>query len=263
MARTAFLETPGVVAMAHRGFSGPRGDHRLENSMAAFAAAVDLGFTYVETDVHATSDGVLLAFHDDTLDRVTDRSGVVAQLPWSTVREARIGGSQPIPLLEELLTTWPELKVNIDVKSASAVRPTIEVIERTRAHDRVCVASFSDHRRLAVIDGLSRPVATSAGQRVITSFVLLDRWLSQRLDQRLGALAPLHDVDALQLPERSGRFPVVTRGLIEAAHSRGVQVHVWTINDTASMHRLLDLGVDGIMTDRADLLADVLRQRGR
>ncbi len=263
MARTAFLDTPGVVAMAHRGFSGPDGDHRLENSMAAFAAAVDLGFTYVETDVHATSDGALLAFHDNALDRVTDRQGLIAELPWSTVREARIGGSQPIPLLEELLTTWPDLKVNIDVKSAKAVLPTIEVIERTRAHDRVCIASFSDHRRLAVVDGLSRPVATSAGQRVTAGFVLIDRWLSQRLDQRLGGLAPLRHVDALQLPERSGGFPVVTRGLVEAAHARGVQVHVWTINDTTSMHRLLDLGVDGIMTDRADLLSEVLRDRGQ
>jgi hypothetical protein len=138
-----YFDHDGPLALAHRGFSL----EGLENSMRAFAAAVELGYSYVETDVHATADDVLVAFHDATLDRVTDSSGVIAQLPWSTVRQARIGGVEPIPQLEELLGTWPELRVNIDVKAASAVAPTIRAIERTRAHERVCIASFSDARR--------------------------------------------------------------------------------------------------------------------
>lgn len=231
--------------------------------MAAFEAAVELGYSYVETDVHATRDGVLLAFHDDTLDRVTDRRGLIASLSWDEISDARIGGSQPIARLEELLTTWPDLRVNIDVKADGAVQPTIDVIERRRAHDRVCVASFSDRRRAAVVAGLSRPVATSAGQGMLTSYVLLDRWLPRRLDRLLADRAPLATVDCLQVPEKSGRFRVVTRGLIDSVHDRRKQVHVWTVNDTVSMHRLLDLGVDGLITDRADLLKVVLQQRGQ
>ena len=145
-ARFAFLDHPGPIPFAHRG--GAAGG--LENSLAAFAHAVELGYRYLETDVHATSDGVLLAFHDRTLDRVTDRVGVVAQLPWREVREARIGGREPIPTLEELLGSWPDVRVNIDVKEMGAVEPLIEVIRRTGAVDRVCVASFSARRTAAV-----------------------------------------------------------------------------------------------------------------
>ncbi len=263
MARTAFLDFPGVIAMAHRGFSGPHLDHRLENSMAAFQAAVDLGYSYVETDVHATRDGVLLAFHDDTLDRVTDASGVVRELPWSQVSRARIGRQEPIPLLEDVLTSWPQLRVNIDIKSKEAIGPTIDVIERTRAHDRVCLASFADQRSAAVVAGLSRPVAVSAGYAIAASYVVFDRWMPPTVDRWLAWRAPLAQVDCLQLPERHGRFRIVTQKLVEAARARRKQVHVWTVNDTESMHRLLDLGVDGIISDRADLLKQVLQQRGR
>ncbi|WP_309232756.1 glycerophosphodiester phosphodiesterase family protein, partial [Actinotalea sp. JY-7885] len=161
-----YLDHPGPLPLAHRGFS-PAG---LENSMAAFAAAVDLGFRYVETDVHATADGVLVAFHDETLDRVTDGSGRVDRLPSSTVLRARIGGVEPVPRFEDLLGTWPDLRVNVDVKSEGAVAPLAEAVERTRAHDRVCVASFSDARRRAVVRRLSRPVATSAGTRATAAF---------------------------------------------------------------------------------------------
>ena len=96
--------------------------------MAAFAAAVDLGYRYVETDVHATRDGVPVAFHDATLDRVTDGSGAIADLSWDQVRRARIAGVEPVPSLADLLGTWPDLRVNIDLKAASAIGPTTEVI---------------------------------------------------------------------------------------------------------------------------------------
>ena len=155
----AFCQHDGPIAMAHRGFSL----HGLENSMAAFAAAVDLGLTYLETDVHATADGVLLAFHDDRLDRVTDSTGVVAQLPWSTVQRARIGGVEPIPLLEDVLGAWPDVKVNIDVKARPAIQPLVDTIRRTGTLDRVCVASFSGARRAAVRRLLGPRLATSVG----------------------------------------------------------------------------------------------------
>jgi glycerophosphoryl diester phosphodiesterase len=254
--RTAYLDHPGPVPLSHRGYS----TDGLENSMAAFEAAVRLGYRYLETDVHATSDGVLLAFHDASLDRVTDAAGEVARLPWSTVSRARIGGTEPIPQLAEILGTWPHVRVNVDLKSAAAILPLVEVIERTAAHDRVCVASFSDRRRLAALRRLSRPVATSAGQGVAARFVAALRLPAGRRDVAVRRI--LSGVDLLQVPERVGRLAVVTAGSLQVAHAAGVGVHVWTVNEETDMGRLLDLGVDGLVTDRADVLRRVLLERG-
>ncbi|RNI18421.1 glycerophosphodiester phosphodiesterase [Flexivirga caeni] len=244
--------------MAHRGFTD--GSRAPENSLPAFAAAVGLGFRYVETDVHATADGQLIAFHDHRLDRVTDGQGVVAELPWSVVRRAKIAGTQEIPTLDAVFESWPQLRVNIDCKAASAVEPLVDVIERHRAHERVCIASFSDVRRCAVLQRLSRPVATSGGQSVIARFVLGSRLpAAGRTPWGRGAL---RDADCLQVPPGAGPIRVVTRHTVAQAHAAGAQVHVWTIDEPAQMHRLLDLGVDGLMTDRADLLKEVLVARG-
>lgn len=250
--RTSYLDHDGPIAFAHRGFSRDG----LENSMAAFAAAVDLGYDHVETDVHATVDGVLVAIHDGTLDRVTDARGAIVDLPWATVSRARIGGREPIPTLEELLATWPSLRVNIDVKADAAVAPTIAVVNRLRAHDRVLIGAFDDRRRRAVLGGMDAPVATSAGTTTVRAFVL-----GQRFPGSFATRLATRGVDCLQVPERSGRTAVVTPRTVAAAHAAGLQVHVWTVDDPADMHRLLDMGVDGLMTDRADLLRDVLRER--
>jgi glycerophosphoryl diester phosphodiesterase len=249
---------PGVAALAHRGFARPGGvDSGLENSLAAFQAAVDLGYRYVETDVHGTADGVAVALHDASLDRTTDARGLVAELPWDVVRRARIGGVEPVPRLDDLLGSWPRLRVNIDVKAASGIGPTAAAIERTRAHDRVCVTSFSTARRRATLARLSRPVATSAGTSEVVGFLA-----GARL--RVPALTglALRQVGALQVPLRQQGLTVVDARTVAAAHAAGRQVHVWTVNDAATMHRLLDVGVDGIVTDRADLLRDVLTARG-
>nr|WP_269813508.1 glycerophosphodiester phosphodiesterase [Ornithinimicrobium sediminis] len=243
--------------MAHRGFSR----EGLENSMAAFAAAVDLGLRYVETDVHATSDEVVVAFHDESLDRVTDRSGAITALPWREVREARIGGVEPVPTLEDLLGTWPQLRVNIDIKTPGAITPTVRVIERARAHDRVCIASFSDRRRRETLARLSRPVVTSAGR---TTGALFRMAAALPGPVRHGAVArALRAVDGLQVPVQHSGIPLVTGQTVRAAHRAGAFVHVWTVNDAAEMHRLLDLGVDGLVSDRADLLREVLVARGQ
>lgn len=248
-----YLDAPGPIALAHRGFSAAAP----ENSMAAFSAAVELGYRYVETDVHATRDGVVVAFHDTTLDRVTDGSGAVADQAWSVVRRARIAGTEPVPTLEELLGTWPDLRVNIDVKTARAAAPTAAVVERTRAHDRVCIASFSDARRRATLRALSRPVATSAGNLTAGGFVV-----AAALRRHAAVRWVLRGVHCLQLPEQHRGIPVVTAERVSAAHRAGVPVHVWTVNSAADMHRLLDLGVDGLVSDRADVLRDVLTARG-
>lgn len=230
--------------------------------MAAFRAAVDLGYRYLETDVHTTSDGVVLLFHDSTLDRVTGMSGKIAELSSAEVGGARIGGVEPIPALARLAAEFPDVKLNLDVKDWNSVRPLALAIEEQGLHDRVLVASFSDRRRRAVQRLLSRPVASSAGVVTNAVFVLLGPLLPSRVRR---ALMPrlLRNVAALQVPVRQWFVRVVTSGMIRRAHEAGLQVHVWTINDPAQMHRLLDLGVDGLVTDRADLLRDVLRERGR
>src|SRR5439155_27088203 len=130
-----FLDWPQPIAMAHRGGASDKP----ENTLAAFSRAVELGYRYVETDAHVTADGMLLAFHDHVLDRVTDRTGVIADLPWAEVKGARVDG-EPIPLMEDLLGTWPQLRVNIDPKHDAAVEPLVAALERTKAFDRVCVA---------------------------------------------------------------------------------------------------------------------------
>ncbi|MBU4214983.1 MAG: glycerophosphodiester phosphodiesterase, partial [Actinobacteria bacterium] len=204
--------------------------------MAAFAAARELGLDHVETDAHATRDGVAVALHDTRLDRTTDGRGAVAELTWAQVRTARIGGTEPVPRLDELLGEWPDLAVNIDVKSPAAAGPTAAAIERTRSHDRVLVTSFSAERRRRTLAALSRPVAASAGRTEIIAFLAAAALPAAAA--RTAARRALHDVDCLQVPERAG-LPVVTRRTVALAHAVGRQVHVWTVDEAADMHRLL------------------------
>jgi len=247
----AFLDHDGPIAFAHRG--GAAGG--LENSMAAFSRAVEMGYRYLETDVHATADGVVLAFHDTTLDRVTDHLGRVAELAWAQVRLARIGGVEPIPRLEDLLGTWPEVRLNLDVKHPGAVGPLVRAIRRTASLDRVCVASFSEGRLAAVRRELGPGLCTSLGPRGVALLRLA-------ASSRPAAVLARPGIPCAQVPDRVGRLRVVTPRLVELAHGRGQHVHVWTVDAARDMHRLLDLGVDGVMTDRIDTLRDVLRSRG-
>lgn len=247
----AFLDHDGPIPFAHRGGAG----QGAENSLATFQRAVDLGYRYLETDVHATADGALLAFHDRTLRRVTDRSGRLARLTLAQVRRARIGGREEIPLLADLLDAFPGVRFNIDVKAPGAVRPLVDVIRRTAAHDRVCIASFSDRRLAQVRAALGPGVATAFGPRGVAAL---------RAATRLPALRRLvrSDVPCVQIPVGAGSLRLVTRPLLELAHEMGLRVHIWTIDDPLQMGELLDLGVDGIMTDQPERLRDVLASRG-
>jgi glycerophosphoryl diester phosphodiesterase len=249
--RWSYLDSPGPIALAHR---GAHGDGVTENSTAAFARAVELGYRYVETDVHATADGVLVAFHDATLDRVTDRTGAIAHLPFAVVAEARLADGSPIPLLEDLLGTWPDLGVNIDAKDDHAVGPLLDVLARTQAYGRVCVGAFSDSRIRALRRALPPGTATALAPREVATLRLNPprpvrrRWLST-------------DAPCVQVPPRLGRLTVVDEELVDRAHDQGRVVHVWTINDPTEMRRLLDLGVDGLVTDDAPGLLRVLAGR--
>ena len=244
----AFLDHVGPIAFAHRGGAGDWP----ENTLPAFEGAVALGFRYVETDVHVTSDGVLCAFHDERLDRVTDRTGLIRDQTWAEVSQARVDGLEPIPLLEDLLTTWPDLRINIDPKHDSAVDALAATLRRTDAIERVCIGSFSDARIARLRALLGADLCTSFGPKGIARL-------------RAGSFGiPTGELGAacLQVPPAHKHVPIVDERFLRTAHDRLLPVHVWTIDDPTEMHRLLDLGVDGIMTDRPSVLKDVLVSRG-
>jgi glycerophosphoryl diester phosphodiesterase len=244
----SYLDHPRPLAFAHRGGAG----HFPENSWKAFEHAVDLGYAYLETDAHATADGTVVAFHDKTLDRVTDSTGRIAELTAAQVAKARIGGTEPIPLLADLIMAWPDIRVNIDVKDTPAIAPLIEVLRVTNSWDRVCLTSFSGRRLDAVRRMLPRPVCsatTPAGIGAIRAGVPV-KTLTTRFAAR--------SVRCAQIP-----YTIASAGFIRHAHAAGLQVHVWTVNEAALMVTLLDRGADGIMTDQTEVLRDVLTARGQ
>ncbi|MGW2818335.1 glycerophosphodiester phosphodiesterase [Streptomyces sp. NPDC001415] len=247
--RHPYLDHPSPIPFAHRGGAADG----IENTAAAFERAAEAGYRYFETDVHTTADGRLVAFHDATLDRVTDARGKIAELPWGEVRQARVAGREPLPLFEELLEAFPEVRWNVDLKAESALVPLIDLIRRTGAWDRVCVGSFSE-ARVARAHRLAGPrLATSYGVRGVAALRLRSYGIPVPL--RAGAVSA-------QVPESQSGIPVVDRRFVRTAHALGLQVHVWTINDPDRMRALLDLGVDGIMTDHLETLRTVLTDRG-
>jgi glycerophosphoryl diester phosphodiesterase len=280
---SGFLDHPRPLAFAHRGGAA----HAPENSWRAFEHAVGLGYGYLETDLHATSDGVLVAFHDRKLNRVTSRTGRIARMTHRELSSALIGGTEPIPVLEDLLAAWPDVRFNIDLKDSPAVRPLAKVLRRTAAWDRVCVVSFSASRLRAARRIFDRQVCMAASP-VGTAVV---RFGGPHVSPEGGparsaprppssgragspeaqVLAARHGPHAA-LAERLARTGVrcaqvppsiATELFVSRAHALGLQVHVWTVNDPATMTSLLDLGVDGIMTDETVALRDVLIRRGQ
>jgi glycerophosphoryl diester phosphodiesterase len=248
--RFAYLDAPLPLAFAHRG-GAAEGD---ENTAVAFGRAVDLGYRYLETDTHATADGVSVVFHDHNLDRMLGRPGLVRDVRWAELSALRIGGAAAVPRLDDMLDAWPQVRFNIDVKADEAVDPTVEAVRRTGAQDRVLLASFSDARVARLRRALGPSVATSLGTRATARL-----WAGSRLG---GPRVARGRAAAVQVPVRQGRIRVVDRRFVRHAHRLGLQVHVWTIDDPTEMNELLDLGVDGIMTDRIDVLRAVYLARG-
>jgi glycerophosphoryl diester phosphodiesterase len=251
-ARFPFLDGPLPLAMAHRGGA----IEHLENTMPAFEACVALGYRYLETDVRVTADGVLVAFHDGTLERVTDWSGRLDQLPWSEVAQARIGGREPLVRLEDLFDAWPDVRINLDIKAAGIVAPLARLVRKMQVQDRVCLGSFSDARIAAARRVLGPSVCTSLGPRGVAAL---------RLSSYSPRAAGLVRIQAgcAQVPLQLGGRALVDERFVTAAHARGLQVHVWTVDDPAECTAMLDLGVDGIMTDRPAMLRDLLMERGQ
>jgi glycerophosphoryl diester phosphodiesterase len=253
--RVPFLDHPRPVAFAHRGGAA----HAPENSWTAFEYAIKLGYAFLETDARATSDGRLVAFHDRTLDRVTGASGPINARSYRDVAALRVGGSEPIPLIEDLLGAWPDVRFNIDLKDEAGITLLPEVLRRTGAWDRVCVTSFSGHRLRTARGLFDRPVCMATSPAVIAAIRFAmgssPRWPQIRLLDR--HLSPT-TIRCAQVPGK-----VATRAFVRRAHALGLDVHVWTINDRSEMARFLDLGADGIMTDDIAALRDVLIERGQ
>jgi glycerophosphoryl diester phosphodiesterase len=250
--RYPYLDAPLPLAFAHRG--GAASDD--ENSMVAFGRAVAAGYLFLETDVHATRDGVAVVFHDITTHRMLGRSGRIGDLTWADLATIRTDGEWAVPRLTDLLDAWPDSRVNIDMKSDSAVDPTIEAVWKTGARDRVLLASFDDRRIRWARKVCGPRQATSLARREVAA-------LRAGSLRGRGLYGFVPGVAAAQVPLRYARLRVVDGRFVRYAHRLGLQVHVWTIDDPAQMHELLDLGVDGIMTDRIDVLRDVLIARGR
>lgn len=252
----AGLDQPGaVLAFAHRGGAFHPELEGLENTLTAFEHAVQLGYRYLETDAHATRDGVLLAFHDAMLDRVTSHTGSIAETRYDDLADVVVGEREQIPTLASLFERFPDTCFNIDIKAAHAVAPLATLVQEMRAHDRVCVGSFSERRMRAFRRAMDRPVATAHVPAAVVAARFGPPAVAARLARGSGR--------AFQVPSRRGAVRVVTEAFVARAHAAGQPVHVWTVDDPVEMHALLDLGVDGLMTDRTDLLRDVLVERGQ
>lgn len=233
--------TPRVFA--HRGLhlDAP------ENTASAFQAAVDAGVTFIETDVVGSRDGVAMISHDTTLDRVSDRTGRVNSLTAAELADVDLGG-EGFMTLAQALERFPETRLNIDVKDANAIDGVVSAVHDMDALDRVLLTSFSSARRRAVTRRLPT-VASSASS---------SEFLAIAAAMRLGFTPPLPLIHALQIPENANGVTLVTEKLVDRYHRAGLEVHVWTVNDEATMRRLLGMGVDGIVTDRADLALRVI-----
>lgn len=245
---------------AHRGLVPAQLAERgiAENSRAAVQAAVDAGAHYVESDCHVTSDGVVVLFHDTDLSRVTGDPRQLAQVSHRELAQM-MGERGGLLTLEEALDSFPSARFNIDVKAQDAAVPAGQII--SPHSERVLLTSFSDERRQlalgAAIDARkgSLPPATSPGRAVLVRILFAVASRSKRAEQRAFA-----GLDALQIPERYNGVRVLSPRLIDAAHRQGVEVHVWTVNDPKRMTELVRAGVDGIISDRADLAMNVLQQ---
>ncbi len=245
-----YLDSDTPIAFAHRGGTSAAP----ENSMRAFEHAVNLGYRYIETDVHATSDGHVVAFHDNDLKRTCNSPLKIAEATIDELSHARIDGTDSIPLLTEILNAWPDVKVNIDCKSDAVVAPLIKQLRDSQCLDRVCIGSFSDQRLARIREEFGSSVCTSMGPREVASLVL---GTHARIPVR-----PTKHALVAQIPVRQGPIPVVTRRTVQRAHDLGLLVHVWTIDEPEEIGRLLDLGADGIMSDDTIALRDVFHARG-
>ncbi|MCW2738845.1 glycerophosphodiester phosphodiesterase family protein [Nocardioides sp.] len=253
---TSYGDHTGPLAIAHRGGMALAP----ENTLAAFGRATSLGLTHVETDVQTTRDGHVVCFHDATLRRVTGHAGRVADLDLADLRRLRVHGTEPIPTLEAALATFPTTRFAIDLKDEASIGAMAPLL-RTHPHwaRRICVAGAWS-RWLRRLQDEAPGVTTALGWRALTTLIACSRGGVRPVG--LGATGPARGAFA-HVPVKLGRMPILSERVIARAHEHGIRVVVWTVDDPATMRSLLDAGVDGIITDRPDVLRDVLISRGQ
>lgn len=244
------------LVFAHRG----GGDEAEENSLSAFAYVSSLGVRHVETDVHCTKDGKVVVHHDASVDRTYNGQGMVRDLTWAQISQMRNAAGERMPLLSEVLETFPELWLNIDAKEDAVVEPLMGVLEEHNAFGRVMLASFSEARLKKIRSLAPGKVSTSLGVSGVMRLVAAAQSATALSLWRIPG--PRQGVRAVQVPHYQGLMPVVTPRFIAKAHQLGVAVHVWTVNEPAEMVELIDMGVDGLITDRPSVAKDLLQARG-
>ena len=232
------------LAFAHRGGS----ESAPENSFKAFYRAVEIGYKYLETDVHLTKDGYLITFHDASLDRVTNKNGLIKDLKLSDIKKAKIDGTEEIPLLLELLDSFPNCFFNIDCKVDETVKPLVDLIKNKALFDRVCVGSFSQKRINYIRKSLGKDVKTSMGP----SEVILSKFLSYT------SVKYNFQSSYTSIPIKRYGVSLLDKRNIDYLKSTNQKVIAWTINNEDQMKMLINMGVDGIMTDNLSLLKKVL-----
>ncbi|MGO4691709.1 glycerophosphodiester phosphodiesterase family protein [Glaciibacter sp. 2TAF33] len=251
-AESAFLATSRPRVLAHRGLAVDAP----ENTLLAFLSALSHGATHLETDVHLSLDGVPVLSHDPDLTRLGGRTVRIDQLTMAELRRIDLGGGQAFASLAEALDAFPDARFNIDVKSDAAPEATAAALIKARAIPRVLVTSFSERRRRRTVDLLPH-VATSPSAAVLRSVIP-----AAALHADSAVRRGLAGFAAVQVPERVRSVRIVTPRFVDAVHAAGVEVHVWTVNEPDAMTRLLDLGVDGLVTDRCDVAAALIAGRG-
>jgi len=243
---TTYASRPGPLAIAHRGGAGLAP----ENTLEAFRRSYALGVRYLETDVRLTRDRQLVAFHDARLERVTAGVGRVADRTLAQLTALPVRGGGTVLALGELLATLPDARFTLDVKEPDVVVPLARLLRETGAAPRVCAAASRGAwlRTLRALVGGELTTALSWRELL---------HLTSRPGGRYGCAGFAH------VPLRLGLIPVFRDDLVARAHDAGIRIVVWTVNDPSTMHRLLDAGVDGLITDRPDRLREVLLARGQ
>jgi glycerophosphoryl diester phosphodiesterase len=244
-----FFDVGAPLALAHQG----GGKESLENSSEAFANAHRLGYRYLDIDLQVTSDGVVLAHHDDTLERLLGLTGAVADRTWAELSEAPLPNGEPLARFDELIETYPDAYWNIELKSDHAIGPTVEMIRHHGLGPKTCFSTFSD-RRMRKLRKAAQGLDASTSTPIYATLWLKVSSLLRFLPYRTSA-------HVTQAPVEQKGITILDERFVRRAHEAGVAVLVWTIDEPTEMHRLLDLGVDGINTDSPTALKSVLEER--
>lgn len=247
----------GPLVIAHRGGA----EETVENSYASLQYARDLGVRHYETDVHLTADGEVVLSHDESLERCYGEEGTVGDYTYKELLEFTNDAGEPMPLLAEALQMFPDLYFNIDAKTDQVVDPLLATLEAEDAFGRVLLSSFSERRLEKVRDMDIPDLSTSLGVRGVVQLLFASETVSSADTWRVPG--PRQHVRAAQVPEKSRGVRVVSRRFVATAHTAGLAVHVWTVNDPERMVRLFDWGVDGVVTDVPSVAKQILIERGQ